>query len=255
MSSLFRLRLPNAEPMSRPLSCIVVDDEPLSREVLEKYISETPLLVPAASCSDAFEALQVLRDGNVDLIFLDINMPRLSGIELVKILEHPPLVIFTTAYPEFALEGFELDVVDYLVKPFSFERFLRAVNKALERLKALSNQKDLRSDFVVVKSDKKIYKVSFDSIQFIQSVGDYLRLVTDRQVIIIHDTLKNMVSVLPGDRFIRIHKSYLVNLMHIVYVDGNQVNMGRDKLPIGAFYKEEMLKRLSGAAPLSGQNE
>lgn len=232
--------------MSRPLRCLVVDDEPLSREVLEKYISETPLLALAGSCSDAFEALGMIRDSNIDLIFLDINMPRLSGIEMVKILEHPPLVIFTTAYPEFALEGFELDVVDYLVKPFSFERFLKAVNKVLDRLPVTSNQKDFRSDFVVVKSEKKIYKVNLDSIQFIQSVGDYLKLVTDRQVIIVHDTMKNMVSALPADRFIRIHKSYLVNLMHVIYVDGNLVNMGREKLPVGASYKEEMLKRLSG---------
>jgi DNA-binding LytR/AlgR family response regulator len=238
--------------MNSPVRCIVVDDEPLSREILEKYISETPLLDLAESCSDAFKALEAIRDGNIDLIFLDINMPRLSGIELMKIMVHPPLVIFTTAYPEYALEGFELDVVDYLVKPFGYERFLKAVNKAQDRLSVKQNLKEFRNDFIVVKSDKKIYKVNFDSIRFIQSVGDYLRLVTDRQVIIVHDTLKNMVALLPGDQFIRIHKSYLINLMHIMYIDGNQVNMGQERLPVGASYKEEMLRKLSDDTPLRG---
>ncbi|HOW24693.1 MAG TPA: LytTR family DNA-binding domain-containing protein [Bacteroidales bacterium] len=238
--------------MSSRMRCIIVDDEPLSREILEKYISETPFLGLEGSCSDAFEALEAIRGGSIDLIFLDINMPRLSGIELMKIMEHPPLVIFTTAYPEYALEGFELDVVDYLVKPFGYERFLKAVNKALDRLQVKLDPRAFMSDYIVVKSEKKIYKVNFDSIRFIQSVGDYLRLVTDRQVIIVHDTMKNMATLLPGDQFIRIHKSYLVNLMHIMYIDGNQVNMGQEKLPVGATYKEDLLKRLSEDTPLRG---
>ncbi len=231
--------------MSRPLRCIIVDDEPLSREVLEKYISETPLLALAGNCSDAFEALGMINDSGTDLIFLDINMPRLSGIEMVKTLEHPPLVIFTTAYPEFALEGFELDVVDYLEKPFSFERFLKAVNKALDRLPVKPGSKDNSNDFMMVKSDKKIYRVRFASIRYIQSVGDYLRLVTDRQVIIVHDIMKNMISTLPPDQFIRIHRAYLVSLAHFLFMDGNQVNMGLEKKPVGASYKEELSKRLS----------
>ncbi|MCX6233589.1 MAG: LytTR family DNA-binding domain-containing protein [Bacteroidetes bacterium] len=236
--------------MSRQLSCIIVDDEPLSREVLEKYVSGTPQLLLSGSCSDAFEAMELIRDGRIDLVFLDINMPRLSGIGMVKAMEKSPLIIFTTAYPEYAIEGFELDVVDYLVKPFGYERFLKAVNKAFDRLSAKSDLKDAKNSYIVVKSDKKIYKIEYDALYYIQSAGDYLKLVTQEQVIIIHDTMKNMEHTLPEDPFIRIHKSFLINLKHVKYVEGNEVNIGKEKLPVGASYKEHLMKRLADSGSL-----
>lgn len=238
--------------MGNPLSCIIVDDEPLSRDILEKYIAETPPLMLAGSCPDAYEAMDLIRNASIDLVFLDINMPRLSGISMVKALEHPPLVIFTTAYPEFAVQGFELDALDYLVKPFGYERFLKAVNKALDRLSVRQNTKEVGPTFIVVKSDKRIFKVAHDSIRYIQSVGDYIKIVTDHQLIVTHDTMKNMVKVLPAEMFIRIHKSFLINLRHVIYLEGNEVNMGREKLPVGASYKAGILKRLSDATPLRG---
>jgi len=237
--------------MSRPLSCIIVDDEPLSREVLENYVSGTPLLSLSGSCSDAFAAMELIRDNKIELVFLDINMPRLSGINMVKAMEKPPLIIFTTAYPEYAIEGFELDVLDYLVKPFSYERFLKAVNKAFDRLSVKSVVKGDRSGFITVKSNKRIYKIEYGSLYYIQSAGDYLKLVTPEQVIIIHDTMKNMEKMFPDDQFIRIHKSFLVNLKHVKYVEGNEVNIGKEKLPVGASYKELLLKRLDDSGTIS----
>lgn len=238
--------------MSWSMHCIIVDDEPLSRDILEKYIAETPQLVLAGSYSNAMDAIQAIRELHVDLVFLDINMPRLSGISMVKVMEDPPLIIFTTAYPEYAIEGFELDVVDYLVKPFGFERFMKAVNKAMDRWLAKPDHKGNRPGFIVVRSDKKIYKIAHDSIRYIQSAGDYLKLVTDRQVIIIHETIKDMVKTLPDDRFIRIHKSFIINLEQVMYVEGNEVNTGKEKLPVGAGYKEGLIKKLSGTMPLRG---
>jgi DNA-binding LytR/AlgR family response regulator len=235
--------------MSRPLSCIIVDDEPLSRDVLEKYVSATPLLSLSGSFSDAFGAMAMIRDHRIGLVFLDINMPRLSGISMVKAMEKPPLIIFTTAYPEYAIEGFELDVVDYLVKPFSYERFLKAVNKAFDRLPAKTDVREARNSFIVVKSDKKIYKIEYDALYYVQSAGDYLKLVTQEQVIIIHDTMKNMETSLPDDLFVRIHKSFLINLKHVKYVEGNEVNTGKEKLLVGASYKERFLKRLADSRP------
>jgi DNA-binding LytR/AlgR family response regulator len=172
-------------------------------------------------------------------------MPRLSGIGMVKAMEKPPLIIFTTAYPEYAIEGFELDVVDYLVKPFGYERFLKAVNKAFDRLSAKSELKDDKNSYIVVKSDKKIYKIEYDDLYYIQSAGDYLKLVMQEQVIIIHDTMKDMENTLPEDQFIRIHKSFLINLKHVKYVEGNEVNIGKEKLPVGASYKEHLLKTMA----------
>lgn len=238
--------------MSSQLSCIIVDDEPLSREIIEKYIAETPQLMLAGSCPDAYKAMDLIRNASIDLVFLDINMPRLSGISMVKALEHPPMVIFTTAYPEFAVQGFELDALDYLVKPFGYERFLKAVNKALDKQSVKQNTKDYGHPFIVVRSDKKIYKIAFDSIRYIQSVGDYVKMVTDRQVIITHDTMKNMAETLPGDQFIRIHKSFIINILYVIYMEGNEVNIGQEKLPIGASYKEVLLNKLSDTTPLRG---
>jgi len=224
---------------------IIVDDEPLALETLESYIIDFPGLKLVAKCRDAFEALKVLKQESVELMFLDINMPKLSGISLVKSLENPPLVIFTTAYPQYAVEGFDLDALDYLLKPFSFERFVKAVNKAIERINQTSDNQKSDTDFLLIKSDKRIFKVNLNEIKYIQSNGDYLKVVTIHKVIVSHQTLKKIVEMLPASEFIQIHKSYIVSLKHISFIEGNQVKVGDEFLPIGITFKENLLDKLN----------
>lgn len=230
---------------NQPQKCLIVDDEPLARETLEKYISDIPSLVLNASCSNAFEAIEVLKTDSFDILFLDINMPKLSGISMLKSLEKKPQVIFTTAYSEYAVEGFELDAVDYLLKPFSFERFVKAVNKASDRIDKASQTAINGESFIAIKADKKIFKVDLDEIQYIQALGDYIKVFTDSQTLVSHQTLKSLEDELPAEGFIRIHKSYIVALKSILFLEGNQVKLGDQMIPIGASYKDDLLKRFN----------
>jgi DNA-binding LytR/AlgR family response regulator len=191
------------------------------------------------------EAMELLHEKKVDLVFLDINMPKLSGIKFAKSLESTPMIIFTTAYPEFAVEGFEVDAVDYLVKPIAFERFLKAINKAREQYEMrLSSSPKAGGEFIVLKSDKKIYKIDEKDILYIQSLGDYIKVFTKDRVIIAAETMKNLESIL-GTQFIRIHKSYIVSTQTIQFIEGNQVRIGDQFLPIGLTYKEQLMKKLN----------
>jgi DNA-binding LytR/AlgR family response regulator len=227
------------------IKCIIVDDEPLSQNVLKKYIADTPMLELLEVCSDAFEANQIIASNDIQLMFLDINMPKLSGISFAKTMTKSPLIIFTTAYPEYAIEGFEVDAIDYLVKPFSYERFLKATNKAIERIN-LSQLKNIVSDsFILLKSDKKVFKINYDNINYLQSFGDYIKVFTNDKCLVVHDTFKNMQEQLPVQYFQRIHKSYIVALNKIKYIDGNQIKIVEELLPIGLNFKEELLKRLN----------
>ena len=225
-------------------SCLIVDDEPLSRDVLRKYIAEVKDLQLFAECSNAAEATQQLNLNGVDLIFLDINMPGLSGISFARSLTRSPLIIFTTAYPEYAVEGFELDATDYLVKPYSFERFLKAVNRALERLSE-NNRQTSDKGKILVKADKKLYALPFSEILIIEGQGDYIRIRTERENLVVHDTIKNFLANLPAYEFMRIHKSYVINLKRIEYIEGNQVRMGDHTLPVSPAHREELLSRFS----------
>lgn len=230
--------------MSTLYRCLVVEDEPLAQNVLKKYIVEHPLLELAAVCSDAVEAQQWLARQQAAIVFLDINLPRLSGISLLKSLSRPPLVIFTTAYPEFAVEGFELDAVDYLVKPFSFERFLKAVNKALEKLERKEPGSALAATSVFIKADKKVYKVNLADILYIEALDDYVKMVTTQAHYLVHDTLKSLQEELPAEQFMRVHKSYIIASNKIVFIEGNYVKIGEKDIPIGASYREEVFTRL-----------
>lgn len=230
--------------MSTLYRCLVVEDEPLALNVLKKYIVEHPLLELAAVCSDAVEAQQWLARQQAAIVFLDINLPRLSGISLLKSLSRPPLVIFTTAYPEFAVEGFELDAVDYLVKPFSFERFLKAVNKALEKLERKEPGSALAATSVFIKADKKVYKVNLADILYIEALDDYVKMVTTQAHYLVHDTLKSLQEELPAEQFMRVHKSYIIASNKIVFIEGNYVKIGEKDIPIGASYREEVFTRL-----------
>ncbi len=229
------------------IRCMIVDDEPLSRETLTSYISDFPKLELLAKCRDAFEALDVLKKESVDLVFLDINMPKLSGMSFLKSLENPPMVIFTTAYSEHAVEGFELDAIDYLLKPFSFERFVKAANKAFDRQTHKQNSFTSDASFLMIKSDKRMFRVLLKEIKYFQSNGDYLKVVCIDRTIVSHQTLKGIAGLIPEQSFVRVHKSYIVSLKHISYIEGNQIKIGGEFLPIGSTYKEFLLSKFNGA--------
>lgn len=232
--------------MNKKIKCIIVDDEPLSRQVLEKYVRDIPSLDLSASLPDALAALETIRKEDIQLVFLDINMPRLSGLNMVRSLDKPPLIIFTTAYPEYAVEGFELDVVDYLVKPFGFERFLKAVNKAHERIDHL-NKKSENNDlsFISIKADKKIYKIDLAELLYAEAMGDYLKLHCTDRIITAHSTMKQMIEQLPEEQFIRVHRSYLVNLKQMDFMEGNYLSIRGNHIPVGSSFKEGLLKKIS----------
>ena len=223
--------------------CIIIEDEPLAQNILKKYIADHPSLELVAICGDALEAQAILSQQTVELIFLDINLPKLSGVNFIKTLLHSPLIIFTTAYPEFAVEGFELSAIDYLLKPFSFARFLKAVNKAFEKLNSTSAQttNSNRPSFVFLKADKKIHKVDLDSIFYIEAIGDYMKVVTGSGQLIINETMKKLQEDLPVDSFIRVHKSFIISRNKIKFIEGNYVRVEDKNIPIGATYRSEVL--------------
>lgn len=231
--------------MSAVYKCLVIEDEPLAQNVLRKYIDEHPSLELAGICANALDAQAMLAKQPVAILFLDINLPKLSGISFLKSLSHAPLVIFTTAYPEYAVEGFELDAIDYLVKPFSFERFLKAVNKALEKLErpSTSNTTSIPNS-IFIKSGKKVYKINLDDILYLEALDDYVKVVTAQNNYLVNDTMKSLLEELPATHFIRVHKSFIIATGKIVFFEGNYVKIGTREIPIGASYREEIFNRL-----------
>lgn len=235
------------------LSCLIVDDEELARTLLENYVKRLPYLYLVGKCSNPIEALQLLQQQSVDLIFLDIQMPDMIGTDFLKSLSLKPMVVFTTAYAEYALEGYELDVVDYLLKPFPFERFLKAVNRAsdLAKLKAqqtsnpiLSKKEANNKDYILVRSEYKLHRISHDDILYIQSMREYVAFYTCNGRILSLGSLKKLELDLPHDLFLRIHKSYIISKAKASILEGNMVHIGKEKIPIGASYREEVLKLL-----------
>lgn len=223
--------------------CLVIEDEPLAQQVLKKYIADHPMLQLVAVCNDAMEAQQILSSEKIAILFLDINLPKLSGIHFLRSLTDAPVVIFTTAYPEFAVEGFDLDAVDYLMKPFSFERFLKAVNKAIEKLKPAPAQV-AEQKFIFLKADKKVFKVNTDDILYCEAVDDYVRVITTNEQYLVHYTLKKILEELPTTNFLRVHKSYIIAKDKIKFFEGNYVKVGDKDIPIGASYRDEIYTRL-----------
>lgn len=224
------------------INCLVVDDEPASREILERYISDFPPLTRIKSCRNAFEAIETLRENEVDLIFLDINMPGLSGMKFYKSLERPPFVIFTTAYPEFAVEGFEVGAVDYLLKPFPFERFIKAVNKAIEAIQSKAVPAS-QGDFILLKADKRLNKVYIHEINHLEAIGDYVKVWYNDKSILVHSTFQDLLNQLPEDIIVRTHKSYAVSLNFVEAVEGNMVILDSFQVPIGPSFKETFMNR------------
>ena len=225
------------------VKCIAIDDEPLSLRILEKYATELPQLELVAICNDAFEALEVLRREQVDLMFLDINMPKLSGISLVKSLDKAPLVVFTTAYPEFAVEGFELEALDYLLKPFSFERFLKAVNRAIEKLDE-DKATGTSPSGLLVKADKKLYKLDFQDILYLEAFGDYVKVFTKQKMLLTKERLSVLEEGLPKNSFQRIHRSFIISLGAVEFIEGNMVKIGNAQLPLSPSFKDGLLENL-----------
>jgi DNA-binding LytR/AlgR family response regulator len=225
-------------------NCLIIDDEPLSRDVLRKYLDQVTELHLLGECSNAMEATGFLMKERVGLLFLDIEMPGLSGISFARSLTHAPLIIFTTAYPQFAVEGFELKAVDYLVKPYSLERFMKAVNRGLQLL----NQETVTgaaSRKMILKADKKLYAVEPSDILFLEAQGDYVRIVLTDKKLVVHGTLKHLIEILPEEEFMRIHKSFVVNLKQISFIEGNQVRIGEQLIPFSPARREELLGRFS----------
>jgi len=227
------------------MNVIIVDDEPLAQEVLETYVSKFPALNLIAKCSNAVEAFDVLNKNSIDLMFLDIQMPQISGIDFLKTLPNPPQVIFTTAYSEYAMDGYELNVVDYLLKPISLDRFAKAVNKAVakelqENEPSIPASKET-ADYIFVKADKKLIKIRFDQINYIEGLKDYVILHTPNGRVVTLQTMKSLEIKLPSDIFMRVHRSFIVNLANISIIEGNTVQIEKKIIPIGKNYKDVLL--------------
>jgi DNA-binding LytR/AlgR family response regulator len=231
------------------MTCIVVDDEPLARQGMEMNISQVSTLRHLGSFSNALAASDFLRKETIDLMFLDINMPELSGLDFLKSLRNAPLVIFTTAYPQYALESYELDAIDYLVKPIRIERFLKAVNKAENHWRLLqqaegSNQVEkIEDDFVFIKADRKFFKINFKDILYIEGLKDYVIIYTIDNKIITSMNVKTIAAQLPASIFARVSKSYIVNVLHITSFDNELLYIQQNEIPLGQSYRDEFIRQ------------
>lgn len=231
--------------MSDVLGVIIVEDEPLAAEGLKSYVREIDFLNLLATCENALQANKVIGQYQPDLMFLDIQMPKLTGIDFLKTLKKPPLVIFTTAYPNYALQGYELDVVDYLVKPYPFDRFVKAVNKAKElwEFKRMGEGKVDSRDHLFLKTDQKFERVNFEDILWLEAMENYVRVVSKDGKLLTLMTLSNMESLLP-DQFMRVHKTYIVNLNKVQAIEGGMLHIGGHKIPVSRQKRKEVMDRL-----------
>lgn len=226
------------------INCIALDDEPLALEVVKKYISKSPDLHLEAAFADAIEALDYLKKNPSDLLFLDIQMPGLNGIELYKKLLQKPMVIFTTAYIEYAVEGFELDAIDYLLKPFDYDRFQRAVKKAISRFNSSTDEnKALKKEFLYIHSDYKMIKIACEDIIFIEASNDYAKIHTASQSYLTLLSMKAIMEKLPKEQFSRVHRSYIASNVQIAFIQFRKIGMLNGiQLPVGDTYRKEILK-------------
>lgn len=222
------------------VKAIIVDDEPLARQVIVQYAMDIPNLEIVCACNNAIEANQMLRENEIDLMFLDVNMPKLSGLDFLKNLKNPPLVVLTTAYTDYALEGYELNILDYLKKPFSFDRFFKAFQKAEEHLALLNHRNEPKSnaEYMFIKANKKAVRVGFEDICFIEGLGDYIKIHLKDTNLVTNLSMKKMEDLLPANEFFRIHKSFIIRLDRIQSIEGNQVEIGKNKLPVGNNFRQ-----------------
>lgn len=223
------------------ISCIITDDEPIARKGLRGYVERTGFLDLKAECEDGIELNNLLKASPVDLLFLDIEMPGINGIDLLRSLTNSPKVIFTTAYERYAMDGFELEVLDYLLKPISFERFLKSANKAFDYF----NAKASLQTYLFVKTDRSLEKVIISEILFIEAMENYIRIHTAEKKLLVHSTMKAFHDKLPASKFIQPHKSFLVNIDQVNAVMGNLIIIGSQEIPISKYKKEDILRAIS----------
>lgn len=228
------------------IKCLVIDDEPLAIDVLEDFIAKVPFLNLVKGCTSAMEAIEVLHQEDIQLLFLDIQMPQVSGVQFLKSLDYRPKVIFTTAYSDYALEGFNLDAVDYLLKPFTFERFLKAVNKAYQQITLQHKGSEVASDkdYMFVKSGYDTVKVKFDEILYIEGLKDYVKIHTTGKTVIALMSMKALEETLP-DNFIRVHRSYIIDFERVSMVQKRKVFIDKVEIPIGEVYRDAFMERIS----------
>ncbi|MDN5285214.1 MAG: DNA-binding response regulator [Mucilaginibacter sp.] len=235
------------------ISCLIVDDEPIAREIIKGYCGHLSYLNVVASSGNALEARSVLQSQHIDILFLDINMPVIDGVSFAKTLKNPPQIIFTTAYKEYASDAFDLAACDYLLKPFSFERFIIAIDKALEKLRAIPGKKlqetaevlaDKTKDFIFIKTDGKIFKIRYDELLYAEAQGNYTRIVTESNVIMPKMPISSFEELLPAGHFLRTHRSFIVNKSKIGHIEGNRIFINAIEIPIGSNYRDFLLKNL-----------
>jgi two-component system, LytTR family, response regulator len=245
------------------IRCLALDDEPLALDILANYIQKMPSLTLVATCTEPLEALSLIQQGKVDLLFLDIQMPMLTGIQFLRVMNGKCKTILTTAYSEFALEGYEYDVIDYLLKPISFERFLKSINKTIEQLAVNSNQlavsilpvlessqssdnqivvANSQLDFIFVKTEYKIQKVNLSDILYIEGLKDYVSIFTTTERILSLQTMKKMEESLPSNRFVRVHKSYIISLEKIESIERQRITIGKNIIPVGDSFQKDFMK-------------
>jgi DNA-binding LytR/AlgR family response regulator len=230
---------------------LIIDDEPIAHRIIENYCENLTHLEKKGNCYNAFEAIEFLNENAVDLLFLDINMPKLSGFDFLKTLPNPPKIIVTSAYKEFALEGYELNVSDYLLKPFSFERFIKAINKTIDNAQnkksitaVPTNQAELKTNSFFLRGDKKHHQIHFDDLLFIEAYGHYCKVYLKNDMIISHQKISDFVQLLPKFNFIRTHKSFIAAKDKIKQIEGNRILIDKYKIPIGQTYKENIMMLL-----------
>lgn len=224
------------------MNCIVVDDEPLAINIIKDFVSKIHFLDLIGAYTNAIQALEILCEKKIDLIFIDIHMPHITGMDFVKTLDKPPMIIFTTAYPEYALGGFELNAVDYLVKPVSFERFLKAVQKAYDRFnlinsKMIKNESLTNQDFVMIKVEYSTVRIDLNNIYYVEGLKDYVKIYTGNKMLMTKIKMKNLEEKLPGNNFIRVHKSFIISLSKIEIIENNRIKIKDRLIPIGNQYR------------------
>jgi two-component system, LytTR family, response regulator len=229
------------------INCLIVDDEPIARDIIAKYCNDLSAINVVASCDNALQAKAELSKHSIDLIFLDINMPVLDGLGFLKTLKHPPQIIFTTAYKEYAADAFDLSACDYLVKPFSFERFIVAIDKAIEKLKpnketATNSQNTTADHSMFIRCDGKVFQVNYSAILFAEAKGNYTSVVTENNTLLTPMSFSAFVSLLPKSIFVRVHRSFIINTSRINHIEGNIVYIDKNEIPVGSNFKEDFFK-------------